>query len=272
MTLKPIKTSNNKKIKRLPIAFLLSFGLCIAANLPSISAETYKKKAFSIDNQMLDLRGPLADEDEKAIRKHYIDSIYVIDESNPEIFRTPKKFKHLKRVYLKSKINPSLLDDLDQNYPKLKVMSIIQEAPLRIEDLVNLKTRSDLWHLYLYAPINDPSAAWKCIPNTLSFLSIEQTGMLSQKLPKISFSKMHRMSIFNETIRITDLGTINAPGLKELSIVDSQIPAGFFVSLANFPKLESLFLQENKFDKEDLKVLMQERPTLEIRPSKKQFE
>ena len=272
MTLKPSRPSNNRKIEKLPITFLLSFGICIAANLPSISAETYRKKAFSIDNQMLELRGPLTDEDEKAIRKHYIDSIYVMDESNPEIFRAPKKFKHLKDVYLKSKINPSLLDDLDQNYPKLKVMSIIQEAPLRIEDLVNLKIRSDLWHLYLYAPINDPSAAWKCIPNTLSFLSIKHTGLLSQKLPKISFSKMHRMSIFNETIRITDLGTINAPGLKELSIVDSEIPAGFFASLANFPKLESLYLYKNKFSKGDLKVLMKERPTLEISPSKREFE
>ena len=78
---------------------------------------------------------------------------------------------------------------------------------------------------------------------------------------------MHRMSIFNETIRITDLGTINAPGLKELYISTSQISVGFLASLSNFSKLENLYLNKDKFDPEDLKMLAKRRPTLRIQTS-----
>lgn len=207
----------------------------------------------------LTIKGPLNECDISEIMKLKFAGLDLLERADPSILGRKDMFPDLDSVYLRSEDNSVSIRLLHRYHRNISTLVIEQKKALN-EDVVRLLADfEDLSYLQLSCPLERPAKLVECLPPSLSFLNLFNTGVGSiAPLHSKRLSSLKRLSL-NEPASSAFLEVFDAPLLEELEL-RGEIERCSIRNIYRFRNLRYLVFNRQTPPIDDLGHLAEDRP------------
>lgn len=202
----------------------------------------------------LTIKGPLNECDISEIMKLKFAGLDLVERADPSILARKDLFPDLDSVYLRSEDNSVSIRLLHRYHRNISTLVIEQKKALNEDAVKLLADFEDLSYLQLSCPLERPARLVECLPPSLSFLNLFDTGVGSiAPLHSKRLSSLERLSL-NEPASSAFLEVFDAPLLEELDL-RGEIERGSIRNIYRFRNLRYLVFNRQAPEIEDLRYL-----------------